>query len=316
MTHFWKHKMYALAILFLIIGGVNWGIIALGGKDIVKSLTGATFANAIFLVVGISALSLALYRDSYFPFLGETVLPCSILKPIVPDNADFEVTVAAEPGQKVMYWAAEPGTEHLQNLPDWRKAYLDFQNAGVAVADSNGKVSLRVRKPQPYTVPIKGKLSPHIHYRMCLGGGFMGSVQTVTLNGEEWFENIPEFINGSVEGFNTAQGSVIPPALSKEKFDDVPSAAEMDKIKALALAQAGKVTEGFENNVSRQEQKAPADVATGFDYVKPDAALAEVNQVAADTLKKSLMPENGGFDEADKQKGTSISWAFAPTPFQ
>lgn len=312
MTHFWQHKMYALAILFLIIGGANWGIIALTGKDIVTSLTGATFANAIFLVVGISALALAMYRDTYFPFLGQTVIPCSVLKPTVPDGADFEVKIRAEPGQKVMYWAAEPGTEHLQKLPDWRQAYLEYKNAGVALVDDTGNATLRVRKPQPYSVPLKGKLSPHIHYRVCLGGGFLGSVQTVTLNGEEWFENVPEE-EEEIEGF--AGGNPIPPAFSKENFGDIPSAAEMDKMKALALASVMKTTEGFENNVRRQEQNAPADVATGFDYVKPDSALAEVNQVAADTLTNSLMPQTGGFDEGGKEKGTDMSRAFAPTPF-
>ena len=309
-THFWKHKMYAVAILFLVIGGVNWGFVALGGKDIVKSLTGATFANAIFLAVGISALCVAFYRDTYFPFLGETVLPCSILKPSAPDSADFEVSVKAQPGTKVMYWAAEPGTEHLQKLPDWRQAYLDFKNAGIAVADESGSATLRVRKPQPYNVPLKGKLSPHIHYRVCLGGGFMGAVQTVSLNENEWFENLTEF--PTEEPFTVAQGSAIPPAFSKEEFDNIPSAAAMDSMKAIALA---AIKEGFENNVSRQEQRAPADVSTGFNFVQPNSALAEVNQVAEETLKNSLMPQDGGFDEAKDEKGANITLAFAPTPF-
>ena len=140
-----QKKLYAFGILLLIISGANVGMIALTGKDYVTGLTGATFANMIFLAVGVAALSLAFFRDVYLPFLGPTVMPCSLLKPTVPDGADFEVQVYAEPGTKVMYWAAEPGTKHLQTLPDWRNAYLEFKNAGVAVADDT-EPSLQRRK--------------------------------------------------------------------------------------------------------------------------------------------------------------------------
>lgn len=335
-TDYWHHKLYAFAILLLIVGGANVGLVALTGKDYVTALTGATFANAIFLAVGIAAFSLALFRDVYLPFLGASVVPCSALKPSAPDGADFEVKILAEPGQKVLYWAAEPGTEHLQKLPDWRQAYLDFKNAGVAVADETRHASLRVRKPQPYNVPIKGDLSAHIHYRVCMNGGFIGPVQTVSLNGAEWFENVPDLITAATpstpmkyntvttvpssgtEGFANVSGKNLPPAMTGENFTDIPSAAQMDKLKANALSVLvanAPMKEGFQNNVRRQETNAPADVSTGFDYVKPDSALAEVNRVAADTLKNSLMPQTGGFDESNKGEGTSIAWAFAPTPF-
>ena len=337
-TDYWHHKLFAFAILLLIIGGANIGLVALSGKDYVTSLTGATFANAIFLGIGIAAFSLAFFRDVYMPFLGASLVPCSALTPTTPDGADFEVKILAEPGQKVLYWAAEPGTEHLQKLPDWRQAYLEFKNAGVAVGDDTRHATLRVRKPQPYSVPLKGDLNAHIHYRVCMNGGFIGPVQTVSLSGAEWFENVPELVaaatqptpmkyntealipSSGTEGFANGPAGQLPPGATGEKFTDIPSAAEMDKMKANALSALlakGMTTESFQNpnNVRRQEQNAPADVSTGFDYVKPDSALAEVNRVAADTLKNSLMPQTGGFDESNKGEGTSISWAFAPTPF-
>ena len=322
-----QKKLYAFGILLLIISGANVGMIALTGKDYVTSLTGAAFANMIFLAVGVAAVSLAFFRDVYLPFLGPAVMPCSLLNPSVPDGADFEVQVYAEPGTKVMYWAAEPGTKHLQSLPDWRNAYLEFKNAGVAVADDTRMAKLRVRKPQPYMVPMKGKLKPHIHYRVCMNQGFVGPVQTVSLKREEWFENVPEQFTDSGEDDEYIIGdkSVEPfsnPIKKIQGFSNVdesekPSPASIEAQLENAFAMLGAKKEGFENYVSRQEQRAPSDVDTGFDYVQPSTALAEVNTVAANTLKNSLMPESGGFVESNiKEKGTSMSWAFGPTPFQ
>jgi hypothetical protein len=37
---------------------------------------------------------------------------------------------------------------------------------------------------------MKGELSPHIHYRQCSDNGFIGRVETVTLDGKEYFENV------------------------------------------------------------------------------------------------------------------------------
>ena len=191
-------KAYAIAILSVVIGGLNIGYMALFKKDLIQTVFGKNtlVSNFIFLCIGISALCIALYSDSYLPFLGPTVLPCFLLSLHTPDEADFEVKVLVKPGAKVLYWAAEPKNKDLQSLVDWRKAYVEFRNAGVTVADDAGFAVLKVRKPQPYTVPIKGELSPHIHYRVCQDEGMMGRVETVRLDGKEYFENVPaEFSN-------------------------------------------------------------------------------------------------------------------------
>jgi len=187
-------KAHALAILLLVIGGANLGLKAFTGQDAVTYLIGKGFvANLLFFCIGVSALCIALYRDSYLPFLGPTVLPCAILAAQTPKDADTEVRIFLAPGAKVIYWAAEPETKELQNIQNWKKAYLSFKNAGVAVADGEGFATLRVRKPQPYTVPLRQlSLSPHIHYRVCHDDGVLGRVQTITLDGKEYFENLEQ----------------------------------------------------------------------------------------------------------------------------
>jgi len=138
-----------------------------------------TWAAALMLLV---ALWIGLNRNSYLPFLGPTVMPCSLLANRIPEHADTEVRVdGLKPGVTVMYWAAEPATDGLARIKDWRQAYLDFANAGVTRADGAGVAVLVIRKPQPYTVPVKGRLESHVHWRVCEGGGMLGPVETTML---------------------------------------------------------------------------------------------------------------------------------------
>lgn len=177
-------KLYMIGVLLLIVVGFNVGMSVLTGKDLISSLFGrrSLLTNALFLGAGLAALGLAFARDFYLPFLGETVMPCSVLPVSTPEGADTKIHVNVHPGAKVMYWAAEPTNEELKGLQDWRKAYLRFRNAGVVIADESGKAELAVRSPQPYTVPTKGKLNPHIHYRVCRDDGMMERVETVFLD--------------------------------------------------------------------------------------------------------------------------------------
>jgi uncharacterized membrane protein YuzA (DUF378 family) len=235
MSSYFVHKMYALAVLLVVIGGLNWGYLAFTGKDFVSLIFGkGAVANGIFLAVGIAAICIAFYRDTYLPFLGSSVLPCSVLEARTPEGADFERRVLVRPGVKVLYWAAEPANKDLQTIQDYKHAYLEYRNAGVAVADSDGYATLRVRKPQPYNVPMKGELPAHIHYRVCMGEGFIGPVQTVGVDGTEWFENL-----SSNEETNE----------QKEMFENVHSQEEHEEAKGPAIAYPIPEKSVFEVNV-------------------------------------------------------------------
>jgi hypothetical protein len=154
------------------------------GKDLITYVTGkyASVANIIFVLVGVAALAVAFHRDTYLPFLGPSVVPCSLLKEQTPENANVEVKIITNPGAKVLYWAAEPANNDFKELLDWRKAYLGFRNAGVTLAGPDGVATLRVRKPEVYKVPVVGELAAHIHYRVCGDSGMIGRVETVSTN--------------------------------------------------------------------------------------------------------------------------------------
>ena len=176
----WVHL---IAVVLVLVGGLNWGLVGLTGVNAIALTLGrGLVANTVYVLVGASALWLATQRSTYLPFLGETVMPCSLLAERVPEHADTAVELHGQvPGSKVLFWATEPATEGLERIKTWQQAYLEYANAGVAVVDAGGHAVLRLRKPQPYTVPVKGRLEAHVHWRVCGDNGFLGPVQTTML---------------------------------------------------------------------------------------------------------------------------------------
>jgi uncharacterized membrane protein YuzA (DUF378 family) len=173
--------IYLIAAALTVIGALNWGLVGAFGFNAVTFLTRGNrmLTNVVYVIVGVAAVFVGTRRDTYLPFLGRTVMPCSVLVDRVPEHADKEVTVnGIDPGAKVLFWATEPATAGLATIKTWQQAYLEYANAGVATADSAGRAVLRVRSPQPYAVPVKGRLEAHVHWRACGDDGFLGPVQT------------------------------------------------------------------------------------------------------------------------------------------
>jgi uncharacterized membrane protein YuzA (DUF378 family) len=186
-----QKRINMIAITLLIVGGINWLTAVFMKKDLVSTFLPVLLAKAIYLAVGISALFLALKRDVYLPFLGETVMPCGAFSPRTPDNANQEVTITTLPNTKVIFWASEPKKNASENLEDWDVAYNDFTNSGVTISDDKGKAVLHFRgSPQEYKVPHKGTIKPHVHFRICEKYGMVGPVQIYYLE------------NGSIEKFS------------------------------------------------------------------------------------------------------------------
>ena len=175
---------FKIAISLLIIGGLNWLLVGLFNVNIVSRIFGkSVLTTFIYILVGVSAVAIMFDRDTYLPFLGPMVVPCSVLEIRDPPGATREVKINVEPNVKIIYWAAEPGSD--EKLNSWKDAYLDYQNAGVTLSNGSGEAVLKIRDPQSYKVPFKGKLAPHVHYRVCGSeehAGWMGKINTVMLN--------------------------------------------------------------------------------------------------------------------------------------
>lgn len=181
---YWRVKMYHLSLALVLVGALNWGTTALG-YNLVEILT--NFVNnllgmntyldkVIYLIVAVAAINLARKRDTWLPFLGDSVLP-SPLVPLKQFKGDTEVTVKVTPNTKVAYWASSK-TEK-EGIPLVEEAYNNYANSGVVVSDEKGVAKLSVNKGTSYIVPSGREIPRHVHYRE-LGQpwGMMGPVKT------------------------------------------------------------------------------------------------------------------------------------------
>ncbi len=189
---FYQKMAFKVAMVLILVGSLNWLSCGLFNMNLVEHFLGSTLSRGVYILVGIAALSIMFHRDTYLPFLGETVLPCTTIPERVPPGATKGLRVPAPPGSKVLYWAAEPALEELKQIQDWQQAYSKFENAGVTTTDTTGIAILKVRDPQPYTVPFKGRIEPHIHFRICDGSGMLGRIKTVFVS------------DNHVEGFSSS----------------------------------------------------------------------------------------------------------------
>ena len=191
---FIQKLLFKVAMVLLIVGGLNWLSVAIFDCNLVSAVFGdGVISKVIYILVGLSALGVMLDRDTYLPFLGPMVAPCTVLENREPPGATKEIKVIVPANSKVIYWAAEPGSENMKELKSWKDAYVKYENAGVATANADGIAILKVRPPQSYKVPFKGKIESHVHYRVCGDAGWMGSIQSAFINhdGPEGFECHP-----------------------------------------------------------------------------------------------------------------------------
>jgi uncharacterized membrane protein YuzA (DUF378 family) len=182
--------IHIVVVSLVLIGALNWLSIGVLGVDVVRLGLAPRNAKWVYIVIGLAALSLVVRWDIYLPFLGETVLPGTALSQKTPQNANDQVSIKTLPNAKVVYWASEPDPNQGKDVKGWEDAYDEFENSGVAIADSNGNALLRFRgPPQAYTVPVMGRLESHVHFRICEKTGMMGPVQTMMIK------------NGIIENF-------------------------------------------------------------------------------------------------------------------
>ena len=170
-------------IAIVLVGAVNWGFHTFGYNlvEMLNRFLSGVFKRrlpldrVIYVVVAVSALILAFQRDTWLPFLGNSVLPGAVV-PLKKNMGDTTVDVKVTPGAKVAYWAAEPNDGAV---PLVRAAYDQFENSGVVVANDQGVATLVFNKGTSYIVPSGRKLESHVHYREFGEDGMMGPVKSV-----------------------------------------------------------------------------------------------------------------------------------------
>jgi uncharacterized membrane protein YuzA (DUF378 family) len=181
-------KLQHLFLVLVFVGALNWGSTAFGYNvvDIVsRNINELCKCNLyldkiIYVLVALSAVKLILDRDTWLPFLGKNVLPCSLI-PMREIKGDTVVTVNVKPNTRVAYWASLPQKSDV--IPDVVTAYGDYSNAGVVMSDATGKAMLVINKGTDYYVPrhlYNKKIKRHVHYReLCDTFGMVKPIKTV-----------------------------------------------------------------------------------------------------------------------------------------
>lgn len=124
----------------------------------------------VMIIVGVLAVVVMPNRDLYLPFLGETVIPASILQDTQPRG---NVVVAIDhlpPRSKVIFWAAGAGAAGTAGgaAASPQVAYKDSLNGGIVTTDDEGIAYVTLVCPQQYKVNRLGidKVLPkHVHFR-------------------------------------------------------------------------------------------------------------------------------------------------------
>ena len=182
-----KTKLHMLLLAVVFIGALNWGAVALG-YNLVNELslsinklakTNLPIDKVIYGLVAICAIVLASRKTTWLPFLGDSVLPYSLVPLKTPTESDTKVKIKTRPNSKIAYWASKP-SKTSDSSPDVVKAYDDYSNSGVVLSNNKGEAELSILAGTDYTVPSGKQISRHVHYRvMGLEYGLMGKVKTV-----------------------------------------------------------------------------------------------------------------------------------------
>ncbi len=173
--------------IIALIGAINWGIIGTTNVNLVEEFgklfndksTGDIIIKIIYILVGLCGLLLFLRRDTYLPFLGKAVFP--LQKESIPatmENRMEHILTDLPENARVIYWAALPNNEVVE---DPIKAYGDYSNQGVVIANENGEATLVFDKPASYKVPSGRTLASHVHYRYWTEYGIASEVGTIFL---------------------------------------------------------------------------------------------------------------------------------------
>lgn len=140
--------------------------------------TECLFHRLLAVLMLIIVIYLSLHRDTFLPFLGETVFPFTLVKDITHGQGSVSKTihVDAPDGTKVAYWAAMTNNKVE---PNPQIAYNQYKNSGITSV-KNGQATLTIDCPASYKVPPFNKqIKKHVHYRIIHTNGMISEVHTV-----------------------------------------------------------------------------------------------------------------------------------------
>lgn len=184
-SNYKKKIINIIFILILIIASINWSL-SINNYNLVEILNtyinntfniNVPINNYIYYIIAIIAILVAFNRDIWLPFLGETVLPSSLIPLSTPNNYNKVLTIQADPNSKIIYWSSLP--DENNKIPDVSIAYKDYSNCGCVMSNDKGEALLSIVEGTSYKVPIKNEIKKHVHYRVFNESGILSKVYTI-----------------------------------------------------------------------------------------------------------------------------------------
>jgi hypothetical protein len=174
-----NHTAYMACIIILLVFATYVSLLFLFCKNDQNNAE-CLFHRLLALIVLLIVVYLAVHRDTFVPFIGETVFPFILVKENTFTNSNGAISktinVDAPDGTKVAYWASMPDSKVV---PTPQVAYDNYENSGVTTV-KKGQATLTVSCPSQYKIPpFNKKLEKHIHYRIIHTNGMISEIHTV-----------------------------------------------------------------------------------------------------------------------------------------
>ena len=170
-------RLHMGLLTLVFIGSLNYLLVPFK-FNLLESMLNTSVYKVLSILIVIAALVLMMDKKTWLPFLGETVLPGSLI-PLKQGVGNTIVDVTVAPNTRVAYWASIDNGMKDAALPKVKDAYADYSNSGVVMSDSNGNAKLRLDAGTAYIVPRNAVIKRHVHYReLDKEYGMVGPVRT------------------------------------------------------------------------------------------------------------------------------------------
>jgi hypothetical protein len=175
---------FTMPVLLLIV--INYTLTSYCNKyDIFNYINNNKFKKVILTLLSIYSLYLLLNRNTYLPFLGETVLPSKLLcnnqtnNNIINNNNLIHLKINTDKNtEKIIWWAADSDNPNVV-IDNPKDAYKKYNNSGVSlVYDGVSEVVLLC--PKSYIAGGR-ELPKHLHYRESKKD-ILGDVKTINID--------------------------------------------------------------------------------------------------------------------------------------
>lgn len=160
--------LHMISVIIILVFAAVYSLLILLSSNVYPMI------KLLSILVLIATVYIGVNRNTYLPFLGQTVVPPAVfLQEKVPQGSNVSYVLSlnetAADGTYVLYWGALYSKEGKEGTvrPNPIEAYGDYSNTGIVRVKDN-KATLFFNCPDKYNVGsvVPKTLERHIHYRL------------------------------------------------------------------------------------------------------------------------------------------------------